>query len=253
MTDTVWNKDTETRWTEFFRSVRFDGLIAGVPSPKTTAVAGVPVGPIRDIRALRRKITGEWLKIFGGPALPFPLAILFLLPALNQAHPHMFIDVSAKFVLTDSTLAGFHVYWRFDEMNSAIFTDEYDKNGNNQFEPDEVHEIEKEAFLRVADQNYYTAFVWDNKFYKIRKCEKFNVVVGPDGAVRFSFFVPCEFETEEIIGKEMTLFFEDPSMYIAFTLQKDLIQVSTNERWHGKINFGKIDYVECVHLRLSEK
>ena len=32
------------------------------------------------------------------------------------AHPHMFIDVMMKFVLTETGISGYYVYWDFDEM-----------------------------------------------------------------------------------------------------------------------------------------
>lgn len=247
-TNLTRNYESRRKWV--FRSAGSDSPSAVLTGTVLEALGVFSASPKGRIGALCRNEFLSKVDVHFGLLIG---ALLFFFPAVTEAHPHMFVDVSAKFVLTDSTLAGFHVYWKFDEMNSAIFTDEYDKNGNNQFEPNEVREVEKGAFLRVADQNYYTAFVWDNKFYKIREFEKFNALVGSDGAVRFSYFVPCNFAMEEIVGKEMTLFFEDPSMYIAFTLQKDLIQVSTNEKWLGKITFGNIDYVECAHLLISAK
>ncbi|MFP4416247.1 MAG: DUF1007 family protein [Chitinivibrionales bacterium] len=182
------------------------------------------------------------------------LLLLFLFTGGIQkasAHPHMWIDVQAKFMLTDSSLSGFYLYWTFDEMNSAMFTETYDANANGRFEPSEIRKLEDETLTRVAEGNYYTAFVWGNKFFKINSIEKFSATVLPDHRVQYSFFIPCDIPMENIADKEVSLFFEDPTMYIAFELQKKMIQVSSTDRWLGSISFGKIDYIDRIILSLK--
>ena len=53
--------------------------------------------------------------------------------------------------------------------------------------------------------------------------------------------------------KKITVFFEDPTFFIALTLKKKLIQVSSNKNIVGKITFGKIEYTETVILHLERK
>ena len=70
-------------------------------------------------------------------ALYFATLFLCFFTAAAFSHPHLFIDVMVKFMLTDSTLSGFNVFWDMDEMYSASLIDEFDINRNNRFEKEE--------------------------------------------------------------------------------------------------------------------
>ncbi|MBD3355997.1 MAG: DUF1007 family protein [Chitinivibrionales bacterium] len=183
--------------------------------------------------------------------VPSVLTALCLLATGAGAHPHMFIDVRAKFMLTDTSLSGVHLYWDFDEMNSAVFIEEFDRNRNNRFESDEITAIEQGAFAAAAASNYFTAITWDTKGLKIRTVDRFSAGIRPNKQVRYSFFIPCTILLDDIIDKDITVSFEDPSMFVAFTLVKDMIQVGGTDRVSGTIRFGKADYLEHVILTIS--
>lgn len=77
----------------------------------------------------------------------------FLLPSFFFtsifAHPHLFIDVPAKFAINDSGLSGIYTYWKLDEMNSALILDFYDKNNSGKFEKSELIEILKYTLVNI--------------------------------------------------------------------------------------------------------
>jgi ABC-type uncharacterized transport system substrate-binding protein len=175
-----------------------------------------------------------------------------LLPNTAHSHPHMFIDVAAKFMITDTSLAGFWVYWDFDEMNSETLIDEFDANKNRRFEPAETGKIESEAFSFALQNNLFIAFTWGTSFLKIRKAEKFSVSIATGGKIRYSFYVPCNLPAKSLISKTPTLFFEDPSMYIAFDLKKPMIQCSTADKLKCSVSFGKLEYTDAVMLTFSK-
>jgi len=54
-----------------------------------------------------------------------------------SAHPHMFIDVMAKFMFADSMLSGMNIFRDIDEMTSASLIEELDVNRNGTFEMSE--------------------------------------------------------------------------------------------------------------------
>jgi ABC-type uncharacterized transport system substrate-binding protein len=163
----------------------------------------------------------------------------------------MFIDVMAKFMLTDTSLAGVHLYWDFDEMNSAVFIEEFDVNANGRFDPDEVGAIEQGAFAAVAASNYFTAITWDTKGLRIRTVERFSATIRPDNRVRYSFFIPCDIALDAIAGRDIYVAFEDPTMFVAFTVLKDMIQVGSTDRATGTIRFDTSDYVERIVLNIT--
>jgi ABC-type uncharacterized transport system substrate-binding protein len=158
----------------------------------------------------------------------------------------------AKFMITDTSLAGFWVYWDFDEMNSEMLIDEFDANKNRKFEPAETRKIESEAFSFALQNNLFIAFTWGTSFLKIRKAEKFTATISPGGKIRYSFYVPCDLAAQSLFNKKPTMFFEDPSMYIAFDLKKSMIQCSTADSVKCSVSFGKLEYVDTIILSLSK-
>ena len=178
--------------------------------------------------------------------------VIFLNISTKQisAHPHLFIDVAMKFILSDSGLSGIYTYWSIDEMNSAQIIDYYDTNRNGTFEKKELIQILKFTLPNIQDM---TTISWGLDFCDLQKVEKFNAVIKNKVTVVYSFFIPCNMRLKEINDKKITVFFEDPTIFIAFDLKKDLIQVSSNEYINSTVTFGKIDYTEAVILHLKRK
>lgn len=181
----------------------------------------------------------------------FTIIILFpIFPKHVVAHPHMFIDVSMKFMLNESGMSGIYTYWKIDEMNSTQLIDYYDKNRNGTFEKNELIQILKFTLPNIQNM---TTISWGLNFFDLQKVEKFNANVNNKKNVVYSFFIPCTISVKEISDKKITVYFEDPTIFIAFDLKKDLIQVSSNEHINGTVTFGKIDYIETVILYLKRK
>ena len=182
----------------------------------------------------------------------FYLLITAVISIINvketSAHPHMFIDISMKYMLNDSGVSGIYTYWDIDEMTSAQIVGCYDKNKNGIFEKQELIQILKCALPTIQNM---TTISWGLNFYTIEKVERFNTVIKNKTKVIYSFFIPCSIPLNDIPDGKITVYFEDSTMYIAFTLNKKLIQVSSNKNIVGKIIFGKIDYIETVILHLQ--
>ena len=166
------------------------------------------------------------------------------------SHPHLFIDVSAKFAINDSGLSGIYIYWKLDEMNSAIIKDFYDKNNSGIFEKKELIEILKITLVNIQN---VTTISYGTKFLSVEKVERFNAVLNGEEKIVYSFFIPCNIPYKKLKGKKLTLRFSDPTIYIAFTLKRELIQVSTNEFLVGKVHFGVVNYSDAVIFELRRK
>lgn len=176
-----------------------------------------------------------------------------VLVVVSWGHPHMFIDAMAKFMLDDSGLTGFYVYWDFDQMNSTMILEEFDANKNGTFEQSEIEKIRQDAFEYAAKSNYFISLTWGLKGLDINKTEKFAVSVISEERIRYSFFVPCNLPLQQVEGKDISIFFEDPSMYIAFSLKKNLVQASTSRKLSCGIRFGKVDYLDRIILTIKRK
>ena len=168
-------------------------------------------------------------------------------------HPHLFIDVAAKFMITDSTLSMFNVFWDMDEMYSASLIEEFDCNGNNLFERDEYKKIERNAFAYALRSGLFIVFTWGKEMLQVNRTEGFAAVIQPNKKVRYSFSIPCNLPLADLEGKEIVVYFSDPSIFIAFDVKKELIQVSTNSLWQGAINFRRKDYSDLIVLTIGRK
>ena len=112
---------------------------------------------------------------------------LWSLPA--KAHPHVWIDATAIFVVADGAVTGIRMEWRFDEFFSASLFDEFDKNRNHRFEPDEIAALEQGAFANTAKQNYFTFIKAGGKTVATAPAAEFTARV--DGkVVVYSFLLP---------------------------------------------------------------
>jgi ABC-type uncharacterized transport system substrate-binding protein len=165
----------------------------------------------------------------------------------------MFIDVSLKFMLTDSGLGGVYVYWQLDEMNSAWIIEDYDKDRNGALDKKEQQAIFIEAFSNAASQNYFISMSWGLNIMDTVRIDEFSAVINNSKNVQYSFYIPCTIALKNTENMEIYMFFDDPTIYIAFDLLKNLIQVSSNAHIKGSISFKKIDYSDAVVLRLQRK
>lgn len=166
------------------------------------------------------------------------------------SHPHLFIDVSVIFAINDSGLSGIYTYWKLDEMNSAIIKDFYDRNNSGIFEKSELIEILKVTLESIQN---VTSLSCGTKIFSVENIEKFNAVVNGEEKVVYSFFIPCDISYEELKGKELILCFSDPTIFIAFTLKKELVQATTNRFLIGKVSFRAVDYSDVIVFKLRRK
>jgi len=120
-------------------------------------------------------------------ALTAVFALVCARPA--GAHPHVWIDTTASFVIAKGAVTGVRMEWKFDEFFSATLFDDFDKNHNRRFEPAEVAALEKGAFSNTAQQNYFTFVKADGKAVELRKPKDFTVRVEGDKVI-YSFLLP---------------------------------------------------------------
>lgn len=156
-------------------------------------------------------------------------------------------------MLTDSTLDCVNVFWDLDEMTSAGLIEEFDTSRNNRFEKQEYTTLEKEAFSYAAESNFFTTVTWGKNLLQINKTRHFVAIILPDKKIRYSFSIPLNIRLPELEHEKLVLFFNDPSMFVAFDLNKKMIQSAENDRWTGTVTFEKEDYFDLMILRVQRK
>ena len=140
------------------------------------------------------------------------LALLILLfPLSGIPHPHVFISQRTGFVFDDKGLAGFRVNWTFDEMFSAMISEDFDSDHNQVLDTKEVAVIKEKAFGYIAPYNYYIHVRIDGKPFEVKSIKAFNAWLD-DGAVCYEFFIPCHVSAVDT-PKQVVLSPYDPEYY----------------------------------------
>ncbi len=125
----------------------------------------------------------------------FTLILLFAAAAVF-GHPHMFIDSRITFELTDEELKGFWIEWGFDEVFTAMITQDYDRDGDGSFSPSEQEAIRKGAFSNLKNHRYFTYIITGGKRVQPDRVESFSAWL--DGhRLFYRFFVPYRMQVSK--------------------------------------------------------
>jgi ABC-type uncharacterized transport system substrate-binding protein len=115
------------------------------------------------------------------------LALALLAPAAAaEAHPHIWIRASATMQFEDGKITEIRHEWIFDDFFSNALISDFDKNRNKQFDPDEVKELEKNAFVALKEFGYFTHVKVGGKAVTIETTRDFTPTIK-DGKVIYTF------------------------------------------------------------------
>jgi len=147
---------------------------------------------------------------------------LHALPAV--AHPHVFVDARME-VVRDSSgkFAALRQVWRFDELFSATMVLDFDSNGNNTLEGDELEEITTIVKSSIAEYDFYTAIRRDGKPVEFYEPEEFQSYMKDN-----QLFMFLELEVSkpfEMSGEDIRLSASDSSYYVAFEFDEKTVSV----------------------------
>jgi len=107
----------------------------------------------------------------------FPV-LLFLSAQPVAAHPHVFIVQDTKIVFDEKGLAGFKIYWAFDEMFSVMIAEDFDKDQNGTLGEQEVATIKEKAFSYIAPHNYYIHIKIEGNPFAVKFITDFNATLN---------------------------------------------------------------------------
>ena len=154
------------------------------------------------------------------------LFLFFLVLSLSfqtvHPHPHVFIYSKVDAVFDENGLAGFHVYWKFDEMFSAMRINEYDRNGNGKFENNELRALKSGAFDNLKKTNYFCHVSMDGRNFKVKNVKAFHAWIK-DSILYYSFRVPLHVQTD---GNKKSVKFSiyDTSFYCSVFLAENPVR-----------------------------
>ncbi len=155
-------------------------------------------------------------------------AVALLSTGVALAHPHVMVDANLEIVRNGAgEVTELRNVWRFDELFSTTVVMDYDANGNNVLEPEELAEVSKTVTKSISEEDFFT-----------------EVRLGKDTV---EFVPPAEIMVDYVDGQILMLFavtfakpvdtssgqfrvsIADPTYYVAFELAGEAaVQVSGN-------------------------
>ena len=121
------------------------------------------------------------------PAL-MALAVLAA-PRWAWAHPHIWILAEVNLRGTSGIVEALEVEWTFDEMYSALVIADFDENGNDGLDPEELRTIAQLSRESLKEVNYFTVLAQGEERLPVASVEDLQVRVE-EGALVYRFLVP---------------------------------------------------------------
>jgi len=156
------------------------------------------------------------------------LAMILSLSIVNSwSHPHVFVYSAVDVVFDENGLAGFRIRWLFDEMFSSMIILDFDKNGNNRFEPSEIENVEDGAFSNLCEFDYFMHIKINGEPFTVKFVTDFSAEIKK-GRLIYQFFVPCHVRAIDAF-KELKLSIYDSTFYSSFFLVKNPVAFENHQ------------------------
>jgi len=139
--------------------------------------------------------------------------LLVVMVELTFAHPHVFIAQNLKVQFDEKGMAGFNVYWEFDDMFSSMICEDHDLNKNGVLEKSEVLSIKEKAFAYIAEFNYFIYVKINGADFKVKFVTEFSARLK-NGKLIYNFFIPCHVSAAKNF-KHIIIASYDPNYYSA--------------------------------------
>ena len=141
---------------------------------------------------------------------------LLLLPIFLLAHPHTFLDVYANVKSDKNTIKQITFKWTFDDMTSQLLIMEFDQNGNNKIDPNEMEYIQTNYFDYLEKFSYYTDIKIKDKSQVVKPFNFKSYIKDMKIVYQFDLKFDCD-------KKDLKIELYDEDMFTALVLKKEFI------------------------------
>src|SRR3569623_1750512 len=141
-----------------------------------------------------------------------------LLPVPAFAHPHIFIDATAKVTFNDAgQVVAIHNSWVFDEAYSAWSIQGLDTNNDGKVSQQELQPLADDNMNGPADYEYYT-FAGEGNDPNLKFSHGSNPTIDYDGH-RTTLNFDVALAQPYTIRKALQVSIDDPEYYVAITFK----------------------------------
>lgn len=149
--------------------------------------------------------------------LSFTLSFVLGNPLNVSAHPHVFIEANLE-VYRDAKgrAAELRNVWRFDEIFSATIVVDFDENGNNLLEPEELEKIASTIKTNLKEFDYFTEVRVNDQSVEFEIPKHFYADYQ-DG--QLILIVAMDLKSPQVMtGKSFSVSISDPTYYVAIEI-----------------------------------
>jgi len=117
------------------------------------------------------------------------IILAVLIPGNAWCHPHVFMDTGIEVAYNDRGLSGFWIDWEFDKIFTASILMDFDRDHDRILSPEEVADIQANAFSNLANYNYFLYFRCCGNTYRPTAVKDFTAYMENE-RIHYRFFVP---------------------------------------------------------------
>ena len=150
---------------------------------------------------------------------PLLLLLLFFLVQQGWGHPHVFIGVISELVFSETELEKLHMHWVFDDMTSFTMLEDFDFNGDEQFNDSETKNAYNIFLEMQGERNYYTHLAINDSPLVFSKIENFTISF--EGiCIAYDFDIPINLPINASMS-ELKLSIYDDENYVKLMLEDE--------------------------------
>jgi len=141
------------------------------------------------------------------------------MPQAVTAHPHVWVAVEATIAYAGGNVTGLQQRWTFDDMYTAMAIQGLDKNGDGNYDREELAELAKVNIEGIKQFDYFTHAKLSDADLKFAEPKDFWLEYK-DNVLTLNFTLPLEQPlAAETPGFAFSIY--DPTFFIAFDFAKD--------------------------------
>lgn len=148
-------------------------------------------------------------------------AALLAFSGQANAHPHVWVTVETEIQTdADKNVTGFRHKWTFDEFYSSFATQGLDKNGDGQFQAEELKDLAEVNITSLKEFGFFTFPRLAGQ--EIERLEPRDYTLEHQGgALTLNFTLPLKEPVAKAKLKEFEFAVYDPTMYVGFAFAKE--------------------------------
>jgi len=165
------------------------------------------------------------------------------------AHPHLFIEPSLEFIVSDNSIRAVRVCWKWDRWWSMDVIFDCDINRDGYLDEEEIKLVYNDYFKGIQNFNYFTQIFIDGNKSNTGQVKNFTAKINNDETVSYCFDFAVEASLNRSVKFEIR--FEDITIFTAF--DRDLTIKNHQDLVYKDLTIGMLGYYGVKAELIIEK